>query len=239
MRQDIDAAAFDLDGTLYPNYRLYIRLVPFAIREYRLLSALGRAREALRAGDAASAGPGAGPHVWPKGAFYQAQARVMAGMLGEDPAAVEARIEALIYRGWEPLFREIRLFPHVRETLAALRGAGLKTGLLSDFPPAAKLERLGLGGLWDAVLCSEEVGRLKPDPAPFAALADALGTEPGRIIYVGNSLRYDIRGARRSGLRAALIHPFPPLAPKGEADFVFSSYRQLRRYLLGGGGENY
>jgi putative hydrolase of the HAD superfamily len=222
MKESLGAVAFDLDGTLYPNYRLYGRLVFFALKEFRLLRAFGRARHILHAGKEAC------------GDFYAAQARLMAGFLKSEAELVRARTEKLIYRGWEPLFRSIKLYAHVKETLEAIKRGGLKLGLLSDFPPLRKLEYLGLGGLFDAVLCSEETGRLKPDRGPFQALAQSLGENPERILYVGNSVRYDILGARGAGMKAALIRPPGPFGRSGTggADFVFFNYRTLRNFVL-------
>jgi putative hydrolase of the HAD superfamily len=222
MREHLDAVAFDLDGTLYPDYRLFIRLVPFLFRDARLLWAMGKARKALR-------------KETPEGPFYETQSRLMAGFLREDPRKVRERTDRLVYRGWESLFKGIRPYGGVRETLEAFRGAGLKLGLLSDFPPEKKLEYLGLGGIWDAVLCSENSGRLKPDPRPFGDLARGLGLSPRRILYVGNSLSYDMCGARKAGMRTALIRSKlkkTPPAPPEKADFVFSDYRQLCIYVL-------
>jgi putative hydrolase of the HAD superfamily len=230
MSKEFDAAAFDLDGTLYPNYRFYIRLLPFIIREQRLLRAMGKARDILRRPGTRE---GAACGRFSSG-FYDIQARFMAEILRDEPGAVKGKTERLIYRGWEPLFRKVKLFRGVKETLGALREGGLKLGLLSDFPPEQKLEYLGLDGLWDAVLCSEDLGRLKPDPAPFRALGERLALPPERILYVGNSVSYDIIGAKRAGMKAALVSS--PLRKNrrrnGGADFVFSAYRQLRDYVL-------
>jgi putative hydrolase of the HAD superfamily len=107
---------------------------------------------------------------------------------------------------------------------------GLKLGLLSDFPPEKKLEYLNVDDLWDAVLCSELTGRLKPDPAPFLELSRALGVSCERILYVGNSVSYDVVGAKGVGMKTALIAS--RFRKNAQADFVFSDYRQLRRYVL-------
>jgi putative hydrolase of the HAD superfamily len=229
MAREIEGVAFDLDGTLYPNYRLYIRLVPFILKEHKLLWAMGKARDILRAEAAA----GHLQEAW-YDRFYDLQARIMAEVLRETPDTVKERTEKLIYRGWEPLFGKIRPCPWVRETLARLRQGGLKLGLLSDFPPELKLEYLGLGDCWDTLLCSEETGRLKPDPAPFLALAKNMGLPPQRLLYVGNSVSYDIIGAKRVGMRAALVGPGFRKNRRftGGADFVFSDYRQLSAYVL-------
>jgi putative hydrolase of the HAD superfamily len=57
---------------------------------------------------------------------------------------------------------------------------------------------------------------------------------PERILYVGNSVEYDVRGAKAVGMRTALITLWPRKrrAQNAEADFIFSDYRQLRGYVL-------
>ncbi|MDR1587218.1 MAG: HAD family hydrolase [Treponema sp.] len=244
MIDGIKAVAFDLDGTLYPNYRLNIRLVPFLLKEWRLLWAFGRARSIMRAGREKTTESAALGKPAENGNFYENQARLTAGILKSDPLVTGEKIERLIYRGWEPLFRKIRLFPHARETLNLLRAAGFKTGLLSDFPPETKIEHLGIAGLWDAVLCSERVGVLKPDPRPFEKLAAALSLAPEQILYVGNSFRFDVAGAKRAGMKAAWLRGklqgkrTPPAGMDAGtggavfADFSFFDYRQLREYVL-------
>jgi putative hydrolase of the HAD superfamily len=229
MTQDrFDAVGFDLDGTLYPNYRLNIRLGPFILRELSLFIALGKARGILH-------GTGGLPPRLSSGdrgeEFYDFQARLMAPLLKASPVAVREKTERLIYRGWESLFKNIAPFSGVRECLAGIRAGGCKLGVLSDFPPEKKLEHLGLGGFWDAVLCSELTGSLKPAALPFIELAGRLGCPPERILYVGNSRRYDVLGAKQAGMKAALISwPFKRSCP--EADFVFSDYRKLVRFVL-------
>ncbi|MDR3146196.1 MAG: HAD family hydrolase [Treponema sp.] len=236
MKAAFDGIAFDLDGTLYPNYRLYVRLVPFLLTGAPLLMAMGKARDALRRRCAQGAGEGIPADRAPvlEEDFYDLQARLMAETLGADPAAVKERAERLIYRGWEPIFRKVAPFKWVRQTLEELRAGGYKLGLLSDFPPENKLAAMGLDDFWDARICSEAVGRLKPDPAPFLALARELSVSPARLLYVGNSVAYDIVGAKNAGMAAALIvSPFNKRrCPRGAADFVFSDYRQLSAYVL-------
>ncbi|MDR1252431.1 MAG: HAD family hydrolase [Treponema sp.] len=233
MRSGIEAVAFDLDGTLYPNYRLYIRLAPFILSDWPLLLAFGKARTIIRAEQAPA--QGRPPSILPSD-FYAYQAALIARMLKVPPELIREKTERLIYRGWESHFTKIRLFPHVAETLAAFRQAGLKLGMLSDFPPETKLTCLGIGDYWDTALCSERFGALKPDRRPFEALAAALNLPPERILYVGNSRRYDVTGAKRAGMRAALVTGLLSGAGKGEytnvPDFMFHDYRQLRTYVV-------
>jgi putative hydrolase of the HAD superfamily len=229
MRPNLGAVAFDLDGTLYPNYRLNLRLLPYLLRDLPLVLAFGKARTLLRRKDSR------GGALLPGEDFYAAQARLMAAILKRrDPAALREQAFRRIYRAWEPLFSRIKLYPRVRETLETLRRNGLKLALLSDFPPEEKLRRLDLAEPWDLVLCSELTGSLKPGIRPFRELARRLDLEPSRILYVGNSVPYDIRGAAAAGFQTALISPPVPGRSRGAgADFVFFDYRTLARFVLG------
>jgi putative hydrolase of the HAD superfamily len=217
------AVAFDLDGTLYPNYRLNIRLLPFLCGHWPLVAALGKARRIIRQEQELSPSS-----VQPD--FHMHQAQLAAKLLHARPEQIKEEIERLVYRDWERHFSSIRLFPHVREVLGCLRVAGLKLGLLSDFPPLVKLKNLALDDCWDIVLCSEDTGTIKPALQPFKKLSDALECPPDQILYVGNSLRYDVAGARRAGMKTALrTHAF---AGRTGANFSFHDYRQLRDFVL-------
>jgi putative hydrolase of the HAD superfamily len=229
MLPGISAVAFDLDGTLYPNYSLNLRLLPFLFRHWRFMLAFGRARNIIRREQAATQ---ASMPLSSRPDFYERQAQLVADQLKSQKEEIRERIDRLIYRGWEPFFRKIKPFPHVKEFFGELKAAGLKLGLLSDFPPDTKLEYLGLSGFWDTVLCTESIGALKPAALPFEELANSLGCTPGQILYVGNSARYDVEGAKRAGMKAALLNMGFPVIIGIKADFTFRNYRQLRNYML-------
>ena len=227
------AVAFDLDGTLYPDLRLYIRLVPFLLKEMRLLLAMGRARKMLR-----ETAPGDSElnesNKSNTGDFYEKQAQIIAEILNKPVDKIREKIDRLIYKGWEEYFKKIKLFPHVRETLDKFREKDIKLGMLSDFPPENKLEYLGLSGYWDVIACSEVSGKLKPDPLSFLEVAGKLGTEADQVLYVGNRHSYDVAGAHRAGMKTALIQSRFIKKPKNPVpDFVFHDYRQLQKYVLG------
>jgi len=247
MRTDIEGVAFDLDGTLYPNYRLNIRLIPLIIKELPLIASFGRTRSIIRKEQEA------GSIQYDN--FYQHQAEVTAKMLKAPAESIKVKIERLIYRGWEPLFKTIDPFQGVRETLIAFHNSGYKLGLLSDFPPETKLEYLRISEFWDVVYCSEYSGALKPHPLPFIKLAEKMNLPPEKILYVGNNFSYDVIGAKTVGMKTAWIRTFPfniagafedyikttwiskflpEIRRKTEPkpDFSFNSYRQLFDYML-------
>jgi putative hydrolase of the HAD superfamily len=79
----------------------------------------------------------------------------------------------------------------------------------------AVLRRLGVcqvgAGDGPSVLCvvdSHVVGVSKPDPAIFASALELLGVPPERVAYVGDSIRYDVEGARAAGLVPVLLDPY-------------------------------
>jgi putative hydrolase of the HAD superfamily len=216
-----DAVAFDLDGTLYPAHRLYARAFPSMLGKARRLEAFNQARRQLRALglDPASRSslPGGGE------AFRARQAEFVAENLGIGIAEASAMIEQCFYRGVEELFSELRLFAGLVPALDALAAAGLRLALLSDLPPARKLELLGLSDRFECALCSEDSGFLKPATEPFAMLSARLGLPPERILYVGNSPRIDVAGAKAAGMSAAIVS----LRRVAGADLSFFDWREL------------
>ena len=94
--------------------------------------------------------------------------------------------------------------------LRELAARGSTVGIASNFD--ARL--LGIvAGLPDLVpfrdrcVVSSLVGWRKPAPEFFAAVETAAGCDSDRILYVGDDLRNDIRGATAAGLRAVLYDP--------------------------------
>ena len=119
----------------------------------------------------------------------------------------------------------------VADGLRALAVLGLPMGVVSnsDGTVAAELRRLGVcyapdghqpaaaGVKVGVVVDSAVVGVSKPDPAIFRIALDALGVPPSRtVLYVGDSLRYDVTGALAAGLQPVHLDPhgFCP-APEG------------------------
>ncbi|MGD9750855.1 MAG: HAD family hydrolase [Acidimicrobiia bacterium] len=70
--------------------------------------------------------------------------------------------------------------------------------------------QVGQGPLPSAVIVvdSGAVGISKPDPAIFTPALEALGTAPGRTLYVGDTVHADVRGARAAGMPVVQIDPY-------------------------------
>jgi putative hydrolase of the HAD superfamily len=110
------------------------------------------------------------------------------------------------------LFRQrLRSFPDARNTLAVIRGRGLKIGVFTDVPygmPRAlvleDVDDAGLGGLFDLLVTSVDVGFRKPAPITLAYVADRIGTNRTGLAYIGNE-RKDIGAAKQFGCTAILL----------------------------------
>jgi putative hydrolase of the HAD superfamily len=115
--------------------------------------------------------------------------------------------------------------------LRALAALGLPMGVVSnsDGTVQAELRRLGVcyapdgqqpapnGVQVGVVVDSAVVGIAKPDPAIFGIALAAIGVPAsGTVLYVGDSLRYDVAGALAAGLQPVHLDPhgFCP-APDG------------------------
>jgi putative hydrolase of the HAD superfamily len=100
-----------------------------------------------------------------------------------------------------------RFVEHAIELLRHLRGAGVRTGLLTNGPSwmqRRKVELLGLEAELDAIGISEELGAAKPDPAAFTATLELIGSAPDDTVMVGDHLDWDVRGALAAGMRGAV-----------------------------------
>jgi putative hydrolase of the HAD superfamily len=222
MRESISAVAFDIDGTLYPNWRLYIRIIPFFLANLRLYYHYGEVRKVLH-------------RTAPLPDFYAYQAILLAERMHISPEQARELISSRVYEKLVGYFKKVKPYRNVRETFLLLRKAGLKLAILSDFPPEQKGDIWGVRDLCDVVLGTEDCGALKPSSYPFGIMAQDLGVPPEQILYVGNSIKSDIDGARAAGLKTAYIMPLwrRLLGFKlKQADISFGSYRQLRKIVL-------
>ncbi len=106
------------------------------------------------------------------------------------------------------LVRACRPLDGVVDLLQFLRGR-VKTGLLTNaydgVEQRARIEQAGLTGLLDGVVVSGEVGLFKPDPAVFHHVLNLLGVPPEQAVYVGDSIPYDMAGARAAGMQTILF----------------------------------
>ncbi len=222
MMKDIEAIAFDIDGTLYSDMSLYIRILPYFLKRLPFFLAYNRARKILH-------------RTAPLADFYEYQARLLAEELKIDSAKAKRMIQENVYDGMKPFFKKIKTFKGVHQLFEECKKRNLKIGILSDFPPEQKGDIWGLASMCDVIMGSEECGALKPSIYTFGSFAKALDVLPEKILYVGNSIKADITGAKRAGMKTAYIMPFwRKIFNKKlkQADISFKNYRQLMKIVL-------
>ena len=133
---------------------------------------------------------------------------------------IEGDVERLA-RAWaEAAGRLLAAEPGALETIAALRKAALRVGLITNGPGAfqrAKLEMAAIAGCFDAIVIDTEFGHPKPDPRIFEHAAAAAGLKPAELAFVGNSLEADVAGARAAGWTAVWYNPRGEPLPEGIA----------------------
>jgi putative hydrolase of the HAD superfamily len=128
--------------------------------------------------------------------------------------------------------------PEAAPMLEALRGRGLRIGVLSNTiwsreRHEAIFARDGLSGLIDAAVYSSEIEWTKPHPLAFRAALDAVAVDdPAHAVYVGDRLFDDIYGAGSAGLRTIYI-PHSDIPPEqvghtlGQPDAVVRSLSEI------------
>jgi putative hydrolase of the HAD superfamily len=134
-----------------------------------------------------------------------------------------------------------QLYPDTIATLRWAGDAGFRIGLISNRWYGAErlqpeLQTCGLGRIFHSVTVSSDTGWLKPHPEIFYAALGALDTDVDETIMVGDSVRDDVAGAKRLGMRAVWkrngrrhqSQPDPLIPPDATIDDLW----ELRRLPL-------
>jgi putative hydrolase of the HAD superfamily len=150
-----------------------------------------------------------------------------------DPVALAAAFEAVADES------RVAYLPGAADALAAAADAG-PVGVLTNGPEArqrAKVEALGLADRVDAIVYAGDLPRRKPHAEPFERLAATLSVERREMLYVGNSLAYDVAGAHNAGLRSAWLRRDPDdAAAPYRPDYVVDSLDEVAALLTADGG---
>ncbi len=145
--------------------------------------------------------------------------------LSEVAAAVDPKLaEAIASAG---------PYDDAEEALDVLAEAGIPAHVLTNGGAETTRELLRRGGLLERVrrvLSVDDVRRYKPDPAPYAHAARAIGAEPARITLIA-AHAWDVLGARRAGLGTVWVDrrdegwPLPVEPPEHRAGDLVEAAR--------------
>ncbi|MFB9327148.1 YjjG family noncanonical pyrimidine nucleotidase [Paenibacillus aurantiacus] len=110
---------------------------------------------------------------------------------------------------WELFCGAAHVLDGAMQLIARLRGT-YTLGVISNGIGEAQRGRLQASGLYDyfdRMLISDEVGLWKPDPALFALAVEASGCSKEEVLFVGDSLSDDYRGAKSGGIDFCYYNP--------------------------------
>jgi len=134
--------------------------------------------------------------------WYRFTERIVRGMGGDADSAYACAVE--ITRAWER-HENFELYDDVADTLAVLRSAGLRIGLISNSARDVREFARHHGLDVDAGISSFHHGRSKPHASIFRAVLDLIEVEPAEAVMVGDTIADDIEGALALGMRAILL----------------------------------
>jgi pyrophosphatase PpaX len=186
----LQAALFDLDGTLIDSIRLILDSYHHTLTRHNL--------------------PARTDEDWLKGVGTPLS--VQLSEWRETPEMLEALIATYREYNLKHHDRMVTVYPGVLEAVREIKAAGIQTGLVTSKNRQGALRGLklvGLEALMDVLVCADEVTNPKPHPEPVEKAVALLGADPARTVYVGDSI-HDMHSGRAARVKtaAALWGPF-------------------------------
>lgn len=135
--------------------------------------------------------------------FWTLTERALDHALARCPTVERALKPALL-----DAYRALDAYPDAPDSLAALRGRGLATGILSNGDSgmlADAVASAGLGPRLDHVLSVDAVRVFKTSPRTYALVPEAFGVRPDEIVFVSSN-RWDVAGAAAFGFHCVWVN---------------------------------
>ncbi|AOM41836.1 phosphoglycolate phosphatase [Xenorhabdus hominickii] len=183
--KEIRAIAFDLDGTLVDSAGGLADALDQALIA-KGFPAAGKEHVAVWVGN--------GADIMVERALKWAGAEPSPELQREMRKLFDAFYETSVTTG-------SKLFPHVKETLAALAKHNLPMAIVTNKPTpfiAPLLESLGISEYFSLVLGGDDVKEKKPHPCPLYLTMGMFGLHKEELLFVGDS-RNDILAAQAAG----------------------------------------
>lgn len=112
---------------------------------------------------------------------------------------------------WDTLIAAMKAEPGLISLISALHNKNIPMGIGSDmtaYIQYKKLEKLQVLDHMSRIVTSEEAGAEKPAPRFFELCVEKMGCRPEECVFIGDSLRKDVKGAADSGLHGVWYHPY-------------------------------
>jgi phosphoglycolate phosphatase len=202
---------FDLDGTL-------------ADTSADLLAAANSCFRGLGHGDMLDAGD-------TLTAFHGGRAMLRLGFSrldGYTEADVSAQYPVLLAAYANAIDTHTTLYPGAVAAVTALRDAGFALAICTNKPAdlaETLTQRLGIRGLFGALVGSDTLSVRKPDPAPLYEAIARVGGNPSRALLIG-----DTQTDRDTGLAAGVPVALVTFGPEGDGVARMQPDALLRHY---------
>jgi FMN phosphatase YigB (HAD superfamily) len=183
---NIRLVVFDVDGTLYSQPRLRLRMLgdmmvhvakTRSLDVLLVISAYRRFRDRIAEREVPD--------------FETALVAETAAATRLAATEIRAVIDEWIERRPLPHLSAC-IYPGVAALFSGLRRQGKIIGVLSDYHAAAKLDALGLEA-------DHGIGVLKPNPCGLQVMMEAAGAAPGETVLIGDRADRDGAAAKRAG----------------------------------------
>lgn len=129
----------------------------------------------------------------------------------------------------------VKPYPGTVETLIKLKQKGMKLGIVSDAPSVnawIRLVEMGIVDFFDVVITLHDTGKKKPSKIPFMKAVKGIGTEPEKILFVGDWPERDIQGAKAIGMKTAFAkYGNRKNVKKHGADYELESIEDILRLV--------
>jgi HAD superfamily hydrolase (TIGR01549 family) len=103
-------------------------------------------------------------------------------------------------------FKHVEPYPGIIDVLEYLKQKGIVLGVVTSRNKSEVTRDVCFQGLvkyFDYVVCASDTDKHKPDPEPLVMLLQRADCEPGKAIYIGDTL-FDYKCARDAGVDFAL-----------------------------------
>lgn len=150
-------------------------------------------------------------------AFHGGRAMLRVGFerlgIAYDDADIAREYPRLLAAYGEAIDVHTRLYPGAVAAVEALRAMGFATAICTNKPEALAVElvrRLGIAGLFGALVGADTLATRKPDPAPYLAAVKRAGGDVSRSMLIG-----DTETDRKTGLAVGIPVALVTFGPEG------------------------
>jgi len=130
-----------------------------------------------------------------------------------------------------------QLFDDSLPVLEQMKKSGFPLAIVSDAQKVFCMQEgeiLGITPFFNHIIMSTHLGFRKPDPRIFTIACTLLTIPPAEVVYIGNDLEIDVKGAQGIGMKAILLDRDKRVKnPEPKPDFYANDLWQAWEWIKG------